>query len=169
MVSPSVTVLDAYSAQPQALQMNSELREFWRWYTTNHRNGPHSSSFSSRGMYRIFKIVVLWSAFCYVFYRLTPSQYWGFFRGVLANPFVILFLLALYVRSALLNFLGARLGQSVAGAQTNGVLAELSVLGEYRQKYGKSDFFYRCYDSIGWAALGCLMVGGLYWFFSLPK
>jgi hypothetical protein len=68
-----------------------------------------------------------------------------------------------------MDFLSVRLEQRTAPPKIGNVLTELSVLDEYRQKYGKSDFFYRCYVSLGWVAVGSLMVGGLYWFISLPK
>jgi hypothetical protein len=148
--------------------MTTEFRELWRWYVVR-RLGPRDSSSTFGIAFHFFKLLVWWSAFFFVLYRLIPHQYWPFYRGIIANPLLLLFLPCVYVRSIIMDFLSMRLEQSTAPSTVSGVLPELSVLGEYRQKYGTSDFFYRCYVSIGWAALGCLMVGGLYWFFSLPK
>jgi hypothetical protein len=167
-VSPFASFLDDYSSQPQPLPMTSEFRELWRWYVAGRPGPPNSSSTFGIALH-LFKLLVLWSAFFFVLYRLIPRQYWPFYKGILANPLLLLLLPCLYVRSIIMDFLSVRLEQRTAPPKIGNVLTELSVLDEYRRKYGKSDFFYRFYVSIGWVALGCLMVGGLYWFFSLPK
>jgi hypothetical protein len=145
----------------------TKLGEVWRWYVDGTRQDPNSSS-TFRVLFRVFKFFALWCFFFFVLYRLIPHQYWPFFKGILANPFVLFFFPCLYVRGIVLDFLNSRLKTSAAGPKIDGVFNDLNILEEYRQSFGRSDFFYKLYVSIGWVALGSLMVGGLYWFFSLP-
>jgi len=146
--------------------MKSELQELTQWYMGGSPTGPNSTS---RVVYRLLRILVFWGVFCFMVYKLVPIEDWRFFRGVLANPFVVLFVLALYIRSVVFDFLSDRLGQNTSEAGTHGVLNVVTVAKEYPLKFGKSDFFYRCFVGIGWVAACCLLVAGLYWFFSLPK
>jgi len=151
----------------QALQMTSELRELWRWYVTG-TQGTSNLSSPFGIAFRLLKFLVLWFVFFFAFYRLVPRQYWPFYKGILANPFLLFLFPCLYVRGLVLDFLGTRVENKTARQTIGGILSDLSVLEEYRQKYGKSDFFYNFYVSTGWVALGSMMVGGLYWFLSLP-
>jgi hypothetical protein len=148
--------------------MKSEFRQLWRFYTTDNPEDSNSHS-ALRVAYQLLRFVVLWSVFLYISYRLIPRSYWPFFRGVFGNPFFLLFLLCLFIRKTVIEFLSARVEQGSRPLRSTGVLDEISALTEYRQKYGRSDFFYTLYVSIGWVGLGSLMIGGLYWFFSLPK
>ena len=69
-------------------------------------------------------------------FELIPRQYWPFYKGILANPLLLLLLPCLYVRSIIMDFLSTRLGPPTAV----GFPDNLRVLDEYREKYGKSDF-----------------------------
>lgn len=144
--------------------MNSGIRELWDWYVNGRPGVPRPSRTFGTAVH-LFRFFILWSVFLFVMFKLIPRQYWPFYKGILANPLLLLLLPCLYVRSIIMDFLSTRLGPPTAV----GFPDNLRVLDEYREKYGKSDFFYRCYVSIGWVRLGCLMVGGLYWFFSLPE
>jgi hypothetical protein len=149
------------------VQVTSEFREIWRWYVTGRPGIPNSSS-TLGVVFRVVKFLALWSVFCVLIYKLMPPQYWPFLRGILANPFLLLVFTCLYARGVVLDFLSTRLEQRTARPGTGGVLNQLSVLEEYRREYGRSDSFHTLYVLIGWVALSSMMVGGLYWFFSLP-
>src|ERR1700728_1741960 len=146
--------------------MTNELEELWRWYVAGAPD-PSSQLSVFRIAFRLLKFFVLWSVFVVVLYKLMPREYWPFFKGIVANLFLLMIFPCLYGRGVLIDFLGTRLVQRASVPKGPGVLAQLGVLEGYRRAYGKSDFFYRLYVSLGWLGLGSMIVGGLYWFLSL--
>jgi hypothetical protein len=144
------------------------MKELWRWYVTGTQQAPNSSS-ALRIAFHLLKFLVLWSLFFFVLYKLMPRQYWPFYKGIIANPLLLVIFPCLYARGILMDFLTTRVDQTAARPNIGGVPNKIGVLREYREMYGKSDFFYRLYVSLGWVGLGSMMIGGLYWFLSLPS
>jgi hypothetical protein len=147
------------------MQMNIELHQFWKWYAARWQNSHPGRDI----VLRMVIAVAMWAAIYYIVYATAPQAYWRYFKGALANPLFLLFLISIYVKKVVVEFLRSRLTQETKLTTLSETLQEGSLVKAYRQTFGASDLFYKLYYAVGWGSAGILVCSGFYWFFSLHR